>query len=80
MTKTQGFLKHETSIAHKYAISNYQQFILRANTQTTVVNVIDKSRVELIRKNRQHLTKIASAILLCSRQLIPLRGHDESHL
>jgi hypothetical protein len=80
MTKAQGFRKHEISVSHKYAASNYQQFILRTNSQTTVKDVLDKSHVETIRKNRQRLSKIASAVLLCSRQSIPLRGHDENEL
>ncbi|CAF1415793.1 unnamed protein product [Adineta ricciae] len=37
-------------------------------------------RVEIIKKNRQRLTKIASTVLLCSRQSIALRGHDENEL
>ncbi|CAF3969951.1 unnamed protein product, partial [Rotaria sordida] len=80
IAKNHGFSRHETSVSHKYACSNYQQFILRTSTETTVLNVIDKGRIELIRKNRQRLTKIASTILLCSRQLISLRGHDENDM
>ncbi|CAF0990826.1 unnamed protein product [Adineta steineri] len=78
MTKTQGFRKHELSVSHKFATSNYQQFVLRTNSQTTVKDVLDKGRIELIRKNRQRLSKIASAVLLCARQSIALRGHDEN--
>ncbi|CAF0733420.1 unnamed protein product [Adineta steineri] len=80
MTKTQGFRKHEVSVSHKFATSNYQQFVLRTNSQTTVKDVLDKGRIELIRKNRQRLSKIASAILLCAKQSIALRGHDENDL
>ncbi|CAF3818324.1 unnamed protein product [Adineta steineri] len=80
MTKTQGFRKHELSVSHKFATSNYQQFVLRTNSQTTVKDVLDKGRIELIRKNRQRLSKIASAVLLCARQSIALRGHDENDL
>ncbi|CAF3872350.1 unnamed protein product [Rotaria sp. Silwood2] len=80
MAKSYGFSRHETSASHKFACANYQQFILRKSTETTVINVIDKGRIELIRKNRQRLTKIASTVLLCSRQLISLRGNDESDL
>lgn len=80
MAKNYGFSRHEMSASHKYAYANYQQSILRTSTETTIINVIDKGRIELIRKNRERLTKIASTILLCSRQLISLRGHDESDL
>ena len=78
LAKSQGFPKHEISGSHKYAVLNRQQFTLRTNTQTTVIDVLDKGRIELIRKNRQRLVKVASAILLCSRQLSSLRGHDET--
>ncbi|CAF1604927.1 unnamed protein product [Rotaria magnacalcarata] len=80
IAKNYGFSGHETSAAHKFACANYQQFALRTCTETTIMNVIDKSRVELIKKNRQRLVKIASTVLLCARQLISLRGNDESDL
>jgi len=80
MSKSHGFYKHDTSVSHRYACSNYEQFIVRTNTQATVINVIDKGRIEIIRKNRQRLTKIASTVLLCSRQSIALRGHNENEL
>jgi hypothetical protein len=48
LSKNQGFPKHELSASHIYAISNYQQFVLRTSTETTVVDVLDKERVELI--------------------------------
>lgn len=80
LSKNQGFVRHEVGTSHKHAGLNHQQFVLRTSTQTTVINVLDKARVESIQKNRQRLSKIASAILLCSRQLIPLRGHEENNL
>ncbi|CAF4053549.1 unnamed protein product [Rotaria magnacalcarata] len=48
IAKNYGFSRHETSAAHKFACANYQQFALRTSTETTIMNVIDKSRVELI--------------------------------
>ena len=80
MAKNHGFSRHEMSTSHKSACSNYHQYILRTTTQTTVINTIDKGRIELIRKNRQRLTKIASTVLLCARQSIALRGHEENKL
>lgn len=59
---------------------NYEEFIVRRNNQATVINVIDKGRIEIIRKNRERLTKIASTVLLCSQQSIALRGHNENEL
>ncbi|CAF4554902.1 unnamed protein product [Rotaria sp. Silwood2] len=57
LTKSQGLPKHELSVSHRYAASNYEQFILRTSTQTSVIHVLDKGRAELIRKNRQRLSK-----------------------
>ena len=79
MTKNQGYAKHEASTAHKYASLNYQQCPAREKSQNSVVNVLDKARAESIRRNRERLAKITSALLICSRKLISLRGHDENN-
>ncbi|CAF4092977.1 unnamed protein product [Rotaria sordida] len=63
--------------AHLTAVSNYNEFVIREKSKLTVINVADHGRVEQIRRNRERLIKIASAILLCERQMIPLRGHLE---
>jgi hypothetical protein len=60
----QGFLKHQNSQCHKIA-------------DTTVLQVMDKSRNELIKHNREKLIKIASTLHLCARQMIAIRGHEE---
>ena len=80
MAKHQSFRKHETSTSHIYAASNYHQYMLHTNTQNTVLDVMDKSPIGLIRKSRQRLTKIASTLLLCARQSILIRGRDENEL
>ena len=50
----------------------------RSTDETTVMNVLDRGRVEQIRKNRQRVMKITSALLFCARQMISYRGHDEN--
>ena len=50
---------------------------MREKSQSTVINLVDKGRMEQIRKNRERLIKIPSTIFLCGRQMIPLRGHEE---
>ncbi|CAF1442011.1 unnamed protein product [Rotaria magnacalcarata] len=52
--------------------SDYNQII------TSVINLLDKSRAELIKENRAKLMKICSTVLLCARQMIALRGHEEN--
>ena len=51
---------------------------MRKKSQSNVVNVADKARIEQIRKSGERLIKISSTIWLCARQMIPLRGHDEN--
>ncbi len=77
LEKKRGLKQHETSAAHLTATAAYHDFLLREKTGSTVVNVIDRGRNEQIRKNRNRLIKISSTILLCGRQMIPLRGHEE---
>jgi len=56
---------------------NYKQYIARATSSTTVLQVMDKSRNELVKRNREKLIKIASKLHLCARQMIAIRGHEE---
>ncbi|CAF1366267.1 unnamed protein product [Rotaria sordida] len=72
-----GFKQHESSEAHVQAAVNYQQYLLRYNTQTSVINILDTGRSQQIKRNRDRISKIASTVLLCSRQMIALRGHCE---
>ena len=59
---------------------NYKQYIARTTSATTVLQVMDKSRNELVKNNRGKLIKIASTLHLCARQMIALRGHEEGEL
>ena len=77
LDKRNGFTQHETSVAHITAAANYEEYLAREKSKSTVMNIIDKGRLEQIRKNRERLIKIASTIFLCGRQLISLRGHEE---
>ncbi|CAF3471206.1 unnamed protein product, partial [Rotaria sp. Silwood2] len=73
----QGFLHHQNSQSHKLAEINYKQYIVRTSSATTVLQVMDKSRNELIKRNREKLIKIASTLNLYARQMIAIRGHEE---
>lgn len=72
------FLNHQNSQSHKLAEINYKQCISRTSSATTVLQVMDKSRNELIKRNREKLIKIASTLCLCGRQMIATRGHEEN--
>lgn len=78
LDKSKGFDQHLKSYGHVLAANNYTVYQQREQSQSNVINVLDKGRIEQIRKNRERLTKIASTLLLCSRQCIGIRGHDES--
>ncbi|CAF1398486.1 unnamed protein product [Rotaria sordida] len=78
LDKSKGFDQHLKSHGHILAASNYTLYQQRKQSQSNVINMIAKGRIEQIRRNRLRLTKIASALLLCSRQAIGIRGHDKS--
>ena len=61
------------------SLANYSEYQARGKSNTSMIDILEKSRTEQIRHNRSELIKISSAILLCAKQLIiALRGHNES--
>ncbi|CAF3597866.1 unnamed protein product [Rotaria sp. Silwood1] len=73
-----GFHKHVKSQTHITSLANFSEYKSREKSNASVINVLEKPRAEQILHNRSKLIKISSAILLCVKQLIALRGHDES--
>ncbi|CAF2139208.1 unnamed protein product [Rotaria magnacalcarata] len=73
----QGFLSRQNTQCHKIAEINYKQYVARTKSSTNVLQVIDKSRNELVKRNREKLIKIVSTLHLCGRQMIATRGHEE---
>ena len=59
------------------ATTNYLSYQQRIKTNQTVIDILDSGRIQHIRQNRTRLIKIASLLLLCCRQMIPIRGHNE---
>lgn len=78
LAQDKGFNKHANSQAHIMSTTNFLEYQSRQQSEKTVLNILDKSRTEIIRQNCKKLIKISSAILLCAKQCISLRGHDES--
>jgi hypothetical protein len=78
LEKDKGLKLHESCIGHLQATVNYQESVARSNTNRTVVDILDSSRSQQVKRNREKISKIASAILLCARQMIALRGHNEN--
>ena len=77
LEKNGGFQKHSSGQSHIQASANFDEYQSRIQSGTAVLNVIDKSRVQLIRHNREKLIKISTTVLLCAKQMIALRGHNE---
>ncbi|CAF4495809.1 unnamed protein product [Rotaria sp. Silwood2] len=78
LEKERGFDKHITSQGHIVASNNYLSYLQRIKTKQTVIDILDSGRAQHIRRNRDRLIKIASLLLLCSRQMIAIRGHNEN--
>ena len=77
LEKDRGFDKHLKSAFHITATQNYEEYKKRCHSNS-VVDLIDRSRTELIKQNREKLKKVCSTVLLCARQMIALRGHEEN--
>jgi hypothetical protein len=78
LATSRGFDKHATSQTHITSLASYSEYKARQKSNTSVANFPEKSRAEQILLNRRKLIKISSVILLCAKQLIALRGHDET--
>ncbi|CAF4161089.1 unnamed protein product [Rotaria magnacalcarata] len=78
LDKSKGLDRHAQSQGHILTASNFTVFQERGRIKQNVVQLLDKNRIEKIRRNQERLTKIASVLLLCARQSIGIRGHDES--
>ncbi len=73
-----GLTKHSSSQSHMVATKNFESFQQRKATNSNVINKLDSSRLIQIRRNRDRLVKICSAVHLLSRQMISFRGHVEN--
>ena len=70
-------LSHNNCVSHKQAVIAWEQF--RATSKTgSVAEQLGSNRAEQIKKNRHYIKTIAEVLLLCCRQEISFRGHDES--
>ncbi|CAF4961518.1 unnamed protein product [Rotaria sp. Silwood1] len=78
LARDRGFDRHVKSQTHIISSANFFEYQSRQKSNTTVIHVLEKSRADQIRNNRNKLINISSAILLCAKQLLALHGHDES--
>ena len=68
---------HKNSETHKDSMARWQAFT-QVKMTGTVVEQLDRERSAVVASNRQFLTSIAKVAVLCARQCIALRGHNES--
>ena len=69
--------KHADSQAHKDSMIQWASY-KQSEISGTVANRLDKERMSTIQANRKYLKTIAKVALLCARQDLALRGHDET--
>ena len=69
---------HDKSLSHKKSIISWKEFTKNVERGTSVVNQIDSLHKQEVKKNRHYMKSICQVLLLCARQELSLRGHDES--
>ena len=70
-------INHNNSLSHKQALVAWEQF-KTTQDRGSVAEQLGSNRAQQIRKNRHYIKSIAEILLLCSKQEISFRGHDES--
>ena len=74
-TGTKGILmNHNISLSHKQAVVAWQQFKVSCE-RGSVAEHLGSTKIKSI---RHYIKSVAEVLLLCSRQEIGFRGHDES--
>ena len=77
-TGVKGILTtHNNSLSHKSSIVAWEQFKSTLNTGS-VAEQLGSNRAQQIQRNRYYIKTVAEVLLLCSKQEIAFRGHDES--
>lgn len=73
------FKLHEKTNYHKNAIMTADSLLQIANkTRVSIIDQLDSKRAACINDNKEKLRPIIQTIRLCGRQMIPLRGHQDS--
>ena len=69
--------KHAESHTHKESMANWMAY-KQSKSTSTVADQLVSQRATTIAANRMYISTIAQVVVLCARQGIALRGHDES--
>ena len=70
--------KHDKCQSHRQAMLSWRDFQGNSSQETSIGQRLDRSRSALIEQNKHYLQTVVEVLLLCARQNIPMRGHDES--
>ena len=65
-------------MAHVEAVLIWEEYKLNFQRETTITRSLEKIGMNVIEENRHYVKTLAEIILLCARQEIALRGHDET--
>ncbi len=72
--KKTAVLRSTISASH----TSRQCFQKNSSQEKSAAQRLDRSRSTLIKKNKHYMKTVVEVLLLCARQSIPMRGHDES--
>ena len=69
--------RHAESEAHKDSMTKWMAY-KQTKSSTTVADQLTNQRASTTASNRAYISTLSQVAVLCVRQGIPLRGHDES--
>ena len=70
--------KHDKCQSHHQAMLSWIDFQNNSSQEKSVAQRLDRSRSTMIEQNKHYMKTVVEVLLLCARQNIPMRGHDES--
>ena len=75
--KTDKFLKHSKSEAHKTSMVKWVCYRAQTKTNASVLTSMDVNHETMVAKNRKYLCVIIECVMYTAQQNIPQRGHKE---
>ncbi len=80
--KSNSLLKHKLSSAHRSSFVAWEEYRQSAQKGHTIQDIVSQSTLQVSEKeiedNRYLLKTVIDILLLCAKQGIALRGHDET--
>lgn len=76
--KAKAFKKHAASENHVASIEKWTLYLDTKQNDKSVANLLEHSRLQEIKENREHVYFLLKTTLYLGKQGISFRGHDES--